>query len=260
MTSTMFQSTLPLEAAELTRATDFRRYLAQVARERERDGGAGGSTRMSQLTPSLMLDLQRFEPRSGVAAAEGLEVLEVMAAAVRHGRNLLLHLQHGRLVLPLTVFPAQRLVHAAVPMARVLEWRLDTLRVLQVEPALLRPPGDPTPGLAAQRDRVAPLGPLLWELALRGSREALLPEIAGNAAYRVAPGVDLSGLPLSGSLAQAVARLRRQTTNLREIASWPGFDATRATRLLNALYLQAGLMVSRTHPAATNEGWTNDGR
>jgi hypothetical protein len=26
-------------------------------------------------------------------------------------------------------------------------------------------------------------------------------------------------------------------------------------RMLNGLYLQAGLMVSRTHPAATNEGW-----
>ena len=27
-------------------------------------------------------------------------------------------------------------------------------------------------------------------------------------------------------------------------------------RLLNALYLQSGLIVSRTHPAATNDGWT----
>ena len=30
----------------------------------------------------------------------------------------------------------------------------------------------------------------------------------------------------------------------------------RAMRLLNALYLQSGLIVSRTHPAATNDGWT----
>jgi hypothetical protein len=27
-------------------------------------------------------------------------------------------------------------------------------------------------------------------------------------------------------------------------------------RLLNGLYLQGGLMVSRTHPAAANEGWS----
>jgi hypothetical protein len=26
-------------------------------------------------------------------------------------------------------------------------------------------------------------------------------------------------------------------------------------RLLNALYLQSALIISRTHPAATNEGW-----
>ena len=32
-------------------------------------------------------------------------------------------------------------------------------------------------------------------------------------------------------------------------------DGPRAMRMLNGLYLQAGLMVSRTHPAATNEGW-----
>ena len=39
--------------------------------------------------------------------------------------------------------------------------------------------------------------------------------------------------------------------NLRDMAEWPGFDRPRAMRLLNALYLQAGLIVSRSHPAAT---------
>ena len=64
-------------------------------------------------------------------------------------------------------------------------------------------------------------------------------------------------LELSGSLADAVARLKRETTNLREMSQWPGFDRERATRLLNGLYLLAGLMVSRTHPAATNDGWSS---
>jgi hypothetical protein len=64
-------------------------------------------------------------------------------------------------------------------------------------------------------------------------------------------------LELSGSMAEAVARLKRDTINLREMAQWPGFDRERAVRLLNGLYLQAGLMVSRTHPAATNEGWSS---
>jgi hypothetical protein len=92
-------------------------------------------------------------------------------------------------------------------------------------------------------------------ISLRGARDELLPEIAGQAAYRVAPGAHLDGLELGGALAAAVERLRRHTTSLREMADWPGLDRTRAARLLNALYLMAGLIVSRTHPAATNEGW-----
>ena len=98
---------------------------------------------------------------------------------------------------------------------------------------------------------------MLWELALRGSRDDLLPEIAGNAAYRIASGVDLRALKLVGSMGAAVQKLQRQTSSLRDIAQWPGFDRQRAMRMLNALYLQAGLMVSRTHPAATQDGWAD---
>jgi hypothetical protein len=71
----------------------------------------------------------------------------------------------------------------------------------------------------------------------------------------VSPGLDLTGLNLSGSMLAAVQRLRRETTNLRDLSRWPGFDRERAMRLLNALYLQAGLIVSRTHPNATSESW-----
>jgi hypothetical protein len=56
-------------------------------------------------------------------------------------------------------------------------------------------------------------------------------------------------------IASCINRLRRQTCNLREICAMPGIDRGRAARMLNAVYLQAGLIVSRTHPAATNEGW-----
>ncbi len=100
-----------------------------------------------------------------------------------------------------------------------------------------------------------PLATLMWEVALRGSRDTLLPELAGQAAYRIAPGTLLHGLRVPGAMAGSIARLRRQTCNLREIAQWPGLNLPRAARLVNALYLQSGLIVSRTHPAATNEGW-----
>ena len=56
-------------------------------------------------------------------------------------------------------------------------------------------------------------------------------------------------------MAEAVRRLKRETTNLRAMAQWIGFDRERAMRVLNGLYLQSALIVSRTHPAATNEGW-----
>ena len=251
----MFQSTLPFGAPDLMRASAFQRYLEEMERSGDIDGG---HSRLSSLSPSLMQDLQRFEQSR--RPGEGLEVLQVMAACVRHARSLLIHLQDDNRVLPLTVFPTERLVHCPIRMEQFLDTRLTELRVMHVEPAVLKPPGHSDAALVADPLFYAPLGPLLWELAMRGAREDLLPEIAGMAAYRIAPGVDLRGLNLNGSMAAAVVRLKRATTNLREIAEWPGFDRARATRLLNALYLQAGLMVSRTHPAATNEGWFSGSR
>ena len=56
-------------------------------------------------------------------------------------------------------------------------------------------------------------------------------------------------------LRNCVRRLQRETTNLRGLAEWPGMDRALASRLLNALYLQAGLIVSRSHPAAETDGW-----
>ena len=49
---------------------------------------------------------------------------------------------------------------------------------------------------------------------------------------------------------QLLAQLRREPAPLREIATWPGFDADRAARLLNGLYLHAALIVTRSHPGA----------
>jgi hypothetical protein len=251
----MFESTLPFDAPDLMRASAFQRYLQELQRAGDTDGGR---SRLASLSPSLMQDLQRFEHSR--RPGEGLEVLEVLAACVRHGRGLLVHLQDDNHVLPLTVFPTERLVHCPMRMDQLIDTRLTELRVMHVEPAVLKAPGHHDSALVADPVLYAPLGPLLWELALRGAREDLLPEISGMAAYRIAPGVDLRGMNLNGTMAAAVVRLKRATTNLREIAEWPGFDRARATRLLNALYLQSGLMVSRTHPAATNDGWFSGSR
>ncbi len=248
----MFDSTQPVESADLMRVSAFRRYLVTQVRDTE---AAGLGTRLTSLNPSLLQDLMRFERPAGAGEPPRLEALEVLAAALRHGRRLRVHLEHESRVLPLTIFPSAGQVHCPLPMAQFLVLRLVDLRVLHVEPAELEPLARHGNTADAEAQRYGSLGLLLWELALRGSREALLPELAGAAAYRVAPSANLRSLSLSGSVAAAVARLQRDTTNLAEIASWPGFDRSRAMRMLNGLYLQAALMISRSHPAATNEHW-----
>ena len=244
----MFESTLPFGEPELIRASAFQRYLDESVRSGEAETTA---SRLSTLSPSLMLDLMRFEQEGQQSG-----VVEILAACIRHARKLLIHLQAADRVVPLTVFPVEHLVHCPIPMTQFLALPLSDLKVLYVEPALLRPPGDRVRTMVGEAQHYSALAPLLWELALRGSRDELLPEIAGQAAYRISPALNLRILGLGGSMADAVARLKRDTTNLRSLSLWPGFDRERAMRLLNGLYLQGGLMVSRTHPAATNEGWS----
>ncbi len=240
----MFPSTLPVGSPDLMRISDFRRYLRQQQAQEQH----ASSTRLNSLSPSLLLDLRRHE-RSG----QHSDLLEVVAAALRHGRRLLLHLGLGQHVIGLTLFPAERLAHCALTPQQLLESRLNAFEVLQVEPALLQPPG--RRASAADSALYGPLGPLSWALAMRGARDGLLPELGGAVAYRVTPGADLRALALPPTLDAAIRRLRREATNLREMSEWPGFDREHAARLINALYLQSALIVSRAHPAATNEGW-----
>ena len=192
----------------------------------------------------------RFEQGGGSS-----EVLEVVAACVRHAKRLTIQLQCDERVVPLTVFPQEQLVHCPMDLAELIDKHLPGLRVLHVEAAVLRPPGDLEAALVAEGHQHHALAPLLWELAMRGLRGELLPEIAGPAVYRVAPGLDIEQLPAKGALFAAVLRLRRETVNLRDMSAWPGLNHERAARLLNALYLQAGLIISRSHPGATGERW-----
>lgn len=242
-----FESTLPHGEPDLMRASAYQRYLDELVRNA---GGEASQTLMSSLSPSLLQDLMRFE-NDGRAT----ELFEVVAAGMRHARNLVIHLQYDDRVLPLTMFPVERLGHCPIPIAELLSLRLSELQVLHVEPAVLRPLGDPETGLIGEQHLYHALAPLTWELAMRGSREALLPEISGMAAYRVVSDLPLGDLALSGSLLAAVRRLERETANLRVLSEWPGFNRARASRMLNALYLQAGLIISRTHPAATSDTW-----
>jgi len=156
--------------------------------------------------------------------------------------------------------PRERLLHCPMDLRELIERHLAQVCVMHIEPAVLRPPGDPQRALIGASHLHHSLAPFLWELAMRGPRRELLPEIKGPAVYRVAPSLDLDRLPISsGVIRMAIERLRRHAVPLTQIASWPAFDRECASRLLNALYLQAGLMVSRSHPDAVRESWFGGG-
>ena len=162
-----------------------------------------------------------------------------------------MHLQYRDKVLPLTIFPRQKVVHCPIDVSELAAGQPAELPVLDVETALLRPPGDAETALVGEGHLYAPLQPLLWVFALRGVRSELLPEVAGTAVYRVSPSFDVMLVP-QGPLRDLLRHMRRNVLSLREIAAWPGLDADLATRVVNALYLQAALMISRSHPGALN--------
>lgn len=247
MKGELFDSTIPSGEPELLRTSAYERYLDEL--ETDSLPGSPGA-RLSQLSPSLQADLGRFEQRGNSS-----EPVEVVAACIRHSSRVTLHLQCAERVVPLTVFPQQRLVHCPMEMEELIERHLPGLRVMHIEPATLRPPGDEDHQLVGEAHLHHPLTPLLWALAWRGPRRDLLPEIAGPAVYRVSPALNVDALPVTGAIRAAIVRLRQQATSLGGIAAWPAFDRERAVRLLNALYLQAGLIVSRSHPDAVRESW-----
>ena len=247
MHSDLFDSTIPFGEPELMRASSYGRYLEQLARDSTL---TVTGTRLALLSPSLQADLLRFEEDGS-----GSEVIEVMAACLRHAASLTIHLQCGDRVVPLTVFSRERLVHCPIGLGELVERHLADVRVMHVEPTPLRPPGDPRRAWVGASHLYQPLTPLLWELAMRGPRGDLLPEISGPAVYRVAPALVTAELLTIGVLKPAIERLREQPANLAEIASWPELGRERASRLLNGLYLQAGLIVSRSHPDAVRSGW-----
>lgn len=241
----MDESTLPLGEPELMRASAFQRYLDELDKLPPLAGT--DRSRLASLSPSLLADLERFEHR-----ANGTEALEVLAACLRHAQQVVVHLQAGGVVVPVTVFPHQRLYHCPADPQVYLMQRLALLRVMRVEPAILQPPGHDEPRLIGAYDHYHPIGPLLWMLALHGSRTELLPEIAGSACYRTTPGLDLRSLPVDGVHRAVIRRMRDQPMSVRDIVDISGLRPEAVARLLNALYLQSGLIVSRTSPRVSD--------
>jgi hypothetical protein len=181
------------------------------------------------------------------------DVLEVVAACMRHHEPALLCLQYEGLVWPITVFPANMLYHSPRDMAQAAGAALGRISLISAEPPGVRPPGHWMHERIANTEHYRPLAPLLWSLAIDGPRTTLLSEIAGTAAYRALKSPLDAGVTLGGALGSAAERLRRETVSVRTVASWPGMSNDRAIRLLNGLYLSAALLSTRAHPAARSE-------
>ena len=249
----MFDSTIPFGEPDLMRASRFKRYLPNAPYGSD---ATFLSPQLAALSPSLMADLG-----PGANHEQRTELLDVLAACVRHAQAVTLHLQSSEHAVPVTLFPRERLLHCPIPIDMLTAQREPALQVIHIEPALLATPGHvgghhgQTAPYSAADLCIHPMGAILWDLALHGGRHELLPEINGPAVYRVSYGLDIGDVTMSGTLLSAVYRLRRESCRLRDIAAWPGFDRERAARLLNGLYLQSGLIVSRSHPDALRDSW-----
>ena len=236
------------DPSDLWRISEFRR-----ARNEGRLELDAGVSRATLLPTTLLADLRRIRSDSTTS-----DVLEVVAACVRHREAALLYLEQGQFVWPVTVFPRESLYHSprsAEAMAST--FALSQLRLISAEPPGVRPPGSILVERVTRADKYRPLIGLLWTIALSGPRSTLLAEIDGRAAYRVVAANSLELPPLRGATSSTVSRLGQRPASLAEIARWPGMTVERASRILNALYLCGTLLVSRAHPAArgTSLGW-----
>lgn len=248
----MTQPTRPPVFDEDFRSTD---RASTVAGEVESEPATTSRTRPSTLSPSVLSDLKRFS-----SGTEASDLLPALAASLRHAQDLVLHLQRDLGNLLLSVFPRDQRFGCALNLLELRDDEIARLQLSRVEPW----EGFWHGGAAAAADTGAqavfrPLRPLLWRLALHGARDELLPEIAGAVRYRLAPGVSLRHAPLDEQLRPILRGLRQVALSFDEFSDWSGVAPPTLRRLLNALYLQSGLILSRSILATTRDGM-NDRR
>lgn len=232
----MFDHTLPLTETTQFSPTD----LLHGGAERPEPVPSGHFS--STLSPSLLSDLSRFADDTGTT-----DLLPVMAASVRHGKPLALQIQHGRNIVRLSVFPRDQLFHCAVNLSVLTPVLLSQLRLVHIEPEYMLAPFA-SDGRPASTLEFRTLGSLLWALALYGARDELLPEISGAVRYRLAANLSTRGLPIAISAMPLLQRLRDTALSLEEMTRWTVLGPSQIRRLLNALYLQSGLMMTRAFP------------
>lgn len=195
---------------------------------------AGPPSVHSTLSPSLREDLLRF-----VDEDTTIELLPAIAACLRHARPVSLRLDLGGLAVTATIHPREQLFRSVLDLGALSPGECRRLTLVAIEP-------DETVSYFAGRDRPSgPLRPLLWRLAMHGARAELLPELEGPVRYRLAYGAAPVAPDTAPELLRVLGRLRTVPLSLDEIAAGSGLAPAVVQRLLNALYLQSGLMVVR---------------
>ena len=219
--------------------------ISEFDQLRRAEAAQPGFQRQTVLPSTLRAELRMLERRR-----EGADALEVVAACVRLREPALILLQCDGVVWPVTLFPLQMLYHSPRHLALATPREMRRFKIIDVQPAGVRPPGHWMHERIADAELYHPLTPALWMFALQGPRTTLLHEISGPAAYRALRDPSVFELPAPGALGPAIERLHRQSLPLQRIAGGPGMSTARASRLLNALYLTSNLIVSRAHHAA----------
>jgi hypothetical protein len=236
------------EETTLWRISEFERIRAET-------GGSGyiGLERQTVLPSTLQAEFRQLEGRQ-----ETFDVVELLSACLRHREPALIYFHCEGLVWPVTLFPAEDMLHSPRDIVSAPDASLAALRTGSVEPPGVRPPGHWMTERIASRACYRPLRPALWALALRGPSTTLVRELGGVAAYRALRNPAAQGLPTPGALGPAVAQLHRDAAALKTLAQWPGMSLERGVRLLNGLYMTANLLVSRTHPNARRQPTARD--
>lgn len=208
----VFAETVPLEAAADVRASE--------------------SGVLSTLSGSLRQDLHRFTD-SAMAA----DLLPAIAASVRHVRPIAVVVSLAGRSSALVIDPRSQAFLCDTDLLSLAAAELAGLRLERVD-------SGSSPVAPHGPLRPAPLPELLWRVALYGSTDELLPEIGGRAMYRAATSMRLPGALLSPEHLRVLARLSGTPSSLAELQALPG-DGAQVRRVLNALYLQGSLIVTR---------------
>lgn len=213
-TTLVFAQTVPLEPAGAA------------------DEGASESGVLSTLSGSLRQDLHRF-----IDSAMQADLLPVIAASVRHVRPVAMLVGLAGRSSALVIDPRSQTFLCDTDLSSLAAPDLGSLRLERVDAGSQprAPHGTLRPG---------PLAELLWRVALYGSTDELLPEIGGRAMYRAATSMRLPGAILSPEHLRVLARLTGTPASLAELQDLVA-DGAQVRRVLNALYLQGSLIVTR---------------